>query len=432
MIRLNSFLAIAIGAIVLHTCPAHACRYNVREVGFIDLGIDPYYLLAYVPADVNADEVDALRDQMEVSLAETNIRFEPRLADTDPNDPSMQYVKTYEISEFPAAVLVSPDGQSRQLTLREEGAELSQKLSAALQGVLHSPKRKTILENCADNYGVALLLEGPDAGENAQAREAIATAIAAIKEQLEFMPKPMGTAPVMVVVEQDALVDEEMLLWSLGLEAADVNAPHAAVLYGRGRWFGPMFRDDSLNADNLTEMLFIIGADCECGLDHRWLQGTMLPARWSERYQAKVAESLGFDPENPMVKMEMVSIIRRGMGGFAYPSTPFGYQEVAVGDEPAEAPEPLDSPDVASSPETAAVAETVEEPSAPEPNAAMAGAGHDAAVPAPPAPAPPVAEPTAVEVEQGSESGMLLAFLGGGTLVIALAGIIVFFKTKSA
>ncbi len=214
MIRLHSFPAIAIIAIILQASPAHACRYNVREVGFIDLGIDPYYLLAYLPADTNSDAVDELRDQMEVSLAETNIRFEPRLADTDPNDPSMQYVKTYEISEYPAAVLVSPDGQSRQLTLPEEGAELSEKLSAALQGVLHSPKHKEILENCADNYGVALLLEGPDASENAQAREVIATAIAAIKEQLEFMPKPMATAPVMVVVEQDALADEEMLLWT--------------------------------------------------------------------------------------------------------------------------------------------------------------------------------------------------------------------------
>jgi hypothetical protein len=34
-----------------------------------------------------------------------------------------------------------------------------------------------------------------------------------------------------------------------------------------------------------------------------------------------------------MVKMEMVSIIRRGMGGFDDPGVPFGYQEMKVGGE---------------------------------------------------------------------------------------------------
>ncbi|MEN6425163.1 MAG: hypothetical protein ABFE13_07360, partial [Phycisphaerales bacterium] len=73
---------------------------------------------------------------------------------------------------------------------------------------------------------------------------------------------------------------------------------------------------------------------------HRWLQGTMLPARWDESLQQKVAASLGFDPESPMVKMEMVSIVRRGMGGLGYSDAPFGYQEIEVGGERAEAPYP--------------------------------------------------------------------------------------------
>ena len=58
------------------------------------------------------------------------------------------------------------------------------------------------------------------------------------------------------------------------------------------------------------------------------MQGTMLPVRWGEEIQAKAAKSLGFDPENPMIKMEINRILR--MGASSYPGVPFGYQELVV------------------------------------------------------------------------------------------------------
>ena len=181
----------------------------------------------------------------------------------------------------------------------------------------------------------------------------------------------------------------------------DINEPHAAVFYGRGRWIGPLFKADMLNPDHLTELLFVIGADCECGLDHRWLQGTMLPARWDEGLQQKVVESLGFDPESPMVKMEMVSIIRRGMGGFDYPGVPFDYQEIEVGGD-------------------------VAEPQA-EPNVVMAA-------PEPPAAAPP---PDAIRAEADSPPGrtefsILTASLGAMIAVVALLSVLVLWRAKTA
>jgi hypothetical protein len=203
---------------------------------------------------------------------------------------------------------------------------------------LDSPLRRQILEKCADAYGVVLLIEGPEAQANATAREAIATAIRQIGEQLEFLPapvksKPINTAPELVVLDQKSLAREQVLLWMLRLKPQDVNQPRAAVFYGRGRWLGPLFDAATLTAGNLTQLLSVIGGDCECGLDHRWLQGTMLPARWDEGLQQKVVTSLGYDPENPMTKMEMVSIIRRGMGGFDYPGVPFEYREIEVGSD---------------------------------------------------------------------------------------------------
>ena len=151
---------------------------------------------------------------------------------------------------------------------------------------MNSPTRQEILEKSAQSYGVVLLMEGPDAEQNAAAREAISTATGHIGEQLDFLPKPIAKAPERVVLDRQALTREEMLLWSMGLTPQDVNEAHAAVYYARGRWIGPLLEGDALNADNLTELLYVIGADCECGLDHRWLQGTMLPARWHEALQA--------------------------------------------------------------------------------------------------------------------------------------------------
>ena len=159
---------------------------------------------------------------------------------------------------------------------------------------------------------------------------------------MDMLPKAISRPPVFVVMDSKFFKRERILLWSLGLDGEEVSGPRAAVIYGRGRWIGPMFRGKEITEDNLANVLFVIGQDCECGLDHRWLQGTMFPARWTEKMQAQVAENLGFDPENPMIKMEMSMIVRRG--SYSYPSVPFGYQEIAI--EPNDAMQEMqNSPD---------------------------------------------------------------------------------------
>jgi len=333
--RLRLVLAIIACCLAWHAQPVRACRYNVREVGFIDVGIEVYRLLVYVGADTASDETAKLKDAVDAALVDTNIKSEVVPVGADANRPALEFLASCNISSFPAAVLVSPDGPARPLSLRgittQDPASLSKAVDAALESVLHSPTRQQILEAAADDYAVVLLLEGPEPQGNAAAREAVSAAINSIKEQLEYFPKPMARPPAMVVLERSALAREEILLWTLSLQPEDVEQPCAAVFYGRGRWIGPLFKGDLLSSDRLTELLSVIGADCECGLDHRVLQGTMLPARWDEALQQKVTDSLGFDPESPMVKMEMVSIIRRGMGGFDYPGVPFGYEEIQVG-----------------------------------------------------------------------------------------------------
>ena len=336
MIKLKWLVAIAACCLAIGTCPVRACQYNVREVGFIDLGIEPYRLIAYLPENVPAGGPSGLNEAMALALAETNIRFEPVMAGADANQAAMESARAHGISHFPAAVLVSPDGQSMPVALPEKAASLAEAVPSALESILDSPTRRQILEGSADSYGVVLLIEGLDPQRNGAARQTVSAAISQIGEQLGSLPKPISKPPQLVVLDQKSLAREQVLLWTLRLKAEDVNQPYAAVFYGRGRWIGPLFEGETLTSDNLTQLLSVVGADCECSLDHRWLQGTMLPARWDGALQQKVVQSIGFDPENPMTKAEMVSIVRRGAGGSDYPSVPFDYREIQVGGDAGE------------------------------------------------------------------------------------------------
>ena len=58
--------------------------------------------------------------------------------------------------------------------------------------------------------------------------------------------------------------------------------------------------------------MLVIGADCECGLDKNWLQGTMLPMLWDKKTLGRITKNLGFDPENPLIKIEINQIMRTG------------------------------------------------------------------------------------------------------------------------
>ncbi len=341
MIKMKWFIAVAACCLAFSNCSAYGCEYNVRAVGFIDVGIEPYRLIVYLPESFPAGELSGLKDALEVALVETNIRFEPVPAGADANHPALESAKAHGIKRSPAAVLVSPDGQSMPLALPEKEAALAKAVPAALESLLASPLRRQILEKSADTYGVVLLMEGPEPKANAAARETISTAIRNINEQLEYLPtptsgKPIDKPPELMVLDQKSLTREQVLLWTLRLKPEDVNQPRVAVFYGRGRWIGPLFEGENLTAGNLTQLLSVIGGDCECGLDYRWVQGTMLPLRWDEGLQQKAVASLGFDPESPMTKMEMVSIVRRGMGGFDYPGVPLDYREIEVGSDVAD------------------------------------------------------------------------------------------------
>ena len=92
MIRLRFWFAVIWCGLLLHAWPAYGCRYNVREVGFIDIGIEPYHLFEYVPEDTPTQVVADLQNAVEAALLGTNIRFEIVGGDADANHPALCYL----------------------------------------------------------------------------------------------------------------------------------------------------------------------------------------------------------------------------------------------------------------------------------------------------------------------------------------------------
>jgi hypothetical protein len=241
----GAILRLAVLVCMLGCLQAHyafACRYNVRETGFVDLRIEPYYLFGYISDETGADVVSRFKQVTEVGLENSNIDFEIINIDQQKDHPAMKLIDLQQVKSLPAAVLVSPDGQSYPVSLAERDRPFEETLRSALENILSSPKREEILRQVIKTYGVVLLIEGTDAQENTRAKKAASDAIELISSQMEMMPKPIANPPVLIVMDQESLSDEEILLWSMGLDGGKLSEPHAAVLYGRSRWMGPLFK----------------------------------------------------------------------------------------------------------------------------------------------------------------------------------------------
>ncbi len=364
--------------LVLLSAPAaQACRYNIRDVGAVDLEYDSYYLFGYFDKQTAEEVVSEFEEVASLKLADTNVLGETINVDEDLAHPAMEIAKEQSIESYPAALFVGPDRRSRVIEIGKTVETVADKLGAAIEHLTVSPKRLEIMKAAATTYGVVLVIEGKDDDANAAARQAAKAAIETITDNMDFLPKAIENPPVMITLKPKAFDAEEVLLWMLNLKGAEITKPHAAIFYGRARQIGPVLRPDEVTEDILTNILSLIGADCECGLDRRWMEGRMIPAKWDKKMRAALSESLGFDPDNPMVKMEISRILRHGPsspGGFgdmrSFGASPFGYQEIEIefqdvdpnspGADPGVIVDPIETTNVEPQVDKAAVAEATE------------------------------------------------------------------------
>ena len=337
MTKLLRLVVVACLWVCFQTYPAFACRYNVREIGFVDFETEQYHIYGYINGDTPADVISSFREMLSTELVDTNIKEEIIDIDRGKDHPAMEYLDLWGIKSFPAAVLVSPDGQSLPVAVAEPGQPFNHTLRSALDDIVSSPKREEIIRQTIESYGVVLLIEASQSQENEIARQAAFDAIKKISSRMNSMPKVIDNPPVLVVLQQELLSREKILLWGLGLDADKVTEPCAVVIFGKVRWIGPLLKGREITEPRLSSILSVIGADCECGLDREWMQGTMLPVKWDNNIQTLVAKTLGFEPENPMIKMEISQILKHGQAtGRSFrdiqsiPDLPFGYPKLVV------------------------------------------------------------------------------------------------------
>lgn len=319
-------IALLLGLLLSGT--AIACQYNVRDIGFVDLGQSTTQLYVFLAED-QVDHRDELQSILNKTLDETNIMAELVW-------PGSQIDNIDGPKLLPAAVLVSPRGQLLTMLLDAPGKTVSQTLTELTTQLAHSLLKTDILKQVSDRFAVVLLIESDDALKNRQAALTVQTSLMHIEQQMIFMPKRIQSPPVMVTLTADEAAQHETLLWELGV--ALHNEPTVAILYGRLRIMGPALTAEDITEETLNAYLGVIGADCECDLDRRLLHSPMLAHHWPRAMYEATTEALGFDPENPEVKMEISQIITShasvGTGELQRPDVTFGYEEFVIEDIP--------------------------------------------------------------------------------------------------
>ena len=410
-----------------YSAPAMACRYNVRDVGFVDLGNKPYVLFLFVNADTSEEIVSAFNEIPPTLLTDSNIKPLVLDVDQESSHPGLELFRTLDDPTTPSAVLVSPDGQTTpSLAITRPGQSIQESLQFTLNEIVSSIRREDMLTSLIDVYGGILVIGGADAQQTESIKEMAQNAIDAIASRMSLLPKAIGKPPILLDLPRNVFEEEMLLLWSLGYDPEKTDEPGTMVLYGRARFMGPLMVGSEITERRLTNLLSVIGADCECGLDRAVMQGTMIPQNWTQKLRGLAARNLQFDPESPMVKMEMSRILGRGRnfgGNIAdtnfLPGGLAGYQELEVTFEtietPATKPEPLPEPSPAASP--------TQTPPVPSPAAAAT-------------------TPTLAAVEQAPDDPLLaqsespfniiLAILGGVAVIVVAGGIGIVLRSRKA
>ena len=302
---------------------AFACRFNVRDVGFVDLGSEKYRLLIFVPDGTPAAEMDSLKSIAYATYLESNVKAEVLSANAAAKNELASFLPA-DLKQA-QAVLISADGKrSLPVSLAVEGKPLSVSAWDGLESVFDSPRRNAVVSKVYEHYGVILIVEGKNADENLRIRKMADTVVVSITSKMNMLEKEIREPPVVEVISAKEFASEKAFMWSLGITEV-AETPQVAVLYGRGRIIGPVLRDARLDEQALTAIVKTIGLNCECGLDRKWMQGTMIPQKWDEEVQKRFADQLGFDPESPAIRIEMSQILSKGgKGDGANRQTPIG------------------------------------------------------------------------------------------------------------
>lgn len=332
------------------------CRYTVRDIGFVDLAAAGYQLQLPAPSATSDREQglgggelqntsDPDRTWWNSSLRNSNVRLaaarpvgpgessgpgdsvgpgEPGRPD-QPGRPGEPEAKWY---------LTAQHREGRLLLHQGSGDDAAQHRRAAARA-LHSPLRDHLTEVALDRFAFVLLMTSGVAAADQELHAMAARSRANLERLSGQLPRPV-LLPVEVMELTPAMrAQEDVLLWSLGLEDLGAAETAAVVLYGKGRRAGPVLRGAGLRETEMLSQLALVGESCECETDRRWADEPRIPLDWPQVQRQRAQEMLGFQPDSPMVQAEVLRILAKrpqasGAGADSIESLVFGYGEYGL------------------------------------------------------------------------------------------------------
>lgn len=300
-IRILLFIGLLIGVNV----KAGACRFTVREIAYSILS-QTKFSLVIIDGKQSVDN-PVIR---EISACErlSNLNTVVLNEKTDGTHPFVQLARDKGL-KFPAYFILAPNNEILPL---KEGASMStsELKRVFYQEILNSPVRKEFLTDCHASFARVVLLESADEAKNQRASEMILNDCEQIQNLIPMMPKEIRMAPTVLTISQEQAKKEKVFLWSLGQDSV-VTEPRAVVLYGRARLMGQPLSYQQVLEGITYKYLSLIGADCECGLDRKWMLGRQALLKWTTESSQQLATELGFDVDSPSILAEMSRILAK-------------------------------------------------------------------------------------------------------------------------
>lgn len=301
-------IALACLVVLSTAVAAVACRYTVRDIGFVDLRGNEFIVVV---------EGESLRPQLEqiknrlrdsnigVSFDDGKESIDGEASSTDCSN-QIDPESTWSISLL--------DSNGRRITLESSSSSTEvPDVKDVLEREIFETTLGKLGESTVDSFAQVILIEGTDASANENAHAVRDEAILAIRKIEPLLPRPLQYPVRTLTVTADQREHEQVLLWSLGIDSENnSSSPIVAVVYGRGRLAGPVMVGDEIEVRETLAQLALVGESCECETDRAWLQERILPIDWPKDSRSVAVDLLGFDPDNPLVHAEVVRIVSRG------------------------------------------------------------------------------------------------------------------------
>ncbi len=331
--------------VVLSASAALACRFTVRDIGFVELRGPEYSLVATLgtAGSTSADNLasaarsplDSWLSELGRKLADSNVHLSIQHSSSPTGDDELS---NGDAERIVSLKLIRRDGGSLELsdtlpsalTLESQNtAEEKATVDSWLGENLFSETLDALGQSAINSFVQIVVIEGDDSQSNQAARQVADQAVEAIRKIEPMLPRPIAfpvrvrhiefaqrsAEPILLWAVQDAAVDNHDAARHSASVKADAEAtapPILMVLYGRGRLAGPAMSGNAIELRETLAQLALVGESCECETDRAWMDERVIPFRWSSELRKQASTSLGFDPDSPLVQAEMTRIVSQG------------------------------------------------------------------------------------------------------------------------